>query len=145
MVVVKMGLARYNITCDSEVWDCARRLFPGQISGMINDYLRSVTSIDNKEKDIIQLEIERLELQKEQEQIKTLLSRSEERKRAIGLIERDIQQKQEQRLLKQKEEAEKVTRCSICDSITLDPKPFMGKILCRSCFLGNGTDKIKNG
>jgi hypothetical protein len=128
-----MGKGHYNLSLDAEIWDQAQRTFPHQISGLVNDYLRSLVATKKRDINSVQIEIERLKLKQDVEVLNKVKSSIDDRQIIIKNFEEAQEKQKEAELLKQKEKMEKEVSCYKCSNVA--SKKYQDNPICSSCFM----------
>jgi hypothetical protein len=128
-----MVKAHYNISMDVEIWDQAKRMFPHQVSTVLNDYLRTVVNANKRDVNSVQIEIERLKLKREVDDLSKLKASISERENMISEYEKKLVKENEKRLTQQREELEKEISCFRCKGVAT--KKFRENPICDSCFM----------
>lgn len=131
-----MAKGHFDVSLDVNVWEVAQRLFPHQLSSLINDYLTNLINSSKRDISAINIELEKLELEKESKKMTQLQANIKKRQMAIEEWEKVQSEKKETELTKQKQEIEKQHTCCKCHQVVLKKIIKIGEnIYCEGCYL----------
>jgi len=138
-----MSKTHKNITVDIEVWDKLKRTYPSQLSSIINDFLHSKLRMVNKDLDGISIELERQKLAQIDEKMTDFLLKKQEIEEKIAIFEENLAKKEQEKLEKDKLEAEKCKTCSVCGGLK-EKFAIVSEAgnVCKSCFLSQSDSPI---
>ena len=140
-----MGKTTITITVDSDVIDEIRQLRIN-ISGEINDFLRSILARYNEDVEGINIRLERIELDKAMKKLSQWQTTVKATQARIERWESLQTEKEKVKLEEQKEAIESANRCDICKEVKSDEMKmhnFGKKKVCNSCYMSSTAVKIK--
>ena len=135
-----------SIVIDKEVITKLRRMGITNISAEIRDHLQKLVETSNINVDGINLELLKMEQEKRVKQMNQLSAEMRYFETQIEKI-RELQEKnKEAELLKQKKEAEKLSKCQNCGQILPEKVKrhrFPIGAICNACFLTSNKEAIQ--
>jgi post-segregation antitoxin (ccd killing protein) len=132
-----------TVTIDAEVLEKARALGIN-LSGGMNDYLKSMIAISEKDISGLNLEIEIKKRNKLAKQLGDIQAQFKACNDHIQAFQELTQKKDQERLEKEKETMERQKECYSCKTTAAPKWHAFGNIkVCSGCFMGSNAQRIK--